>query len=137
MKMIHCLWSQSFSCFVSNIAACIFVLKGCEHIIIFINVTYIYMLHICIYKIYNIISLLSTIVKFHIRIFVWNQSSSLLKGFHDFYFELMNVLIISLSCLLHNDFHSSLFIYSCMLRGGVGHVSCLNINSNSLFHICN
>ena len=43
----------------------------------------------------------------------------------------------SLSCLLHDGFHSCLFLYSCMLRGSVGHVSCLNINWNSLFYICN
>ena len=60
-----------------------------------------------------------------------------LKGNHDFYFELMKMLSISQSCLLHDGFHSCLFLYSCMLRGSVGHVSCLDINRNSRFYICN
>ena len=58
-----------------------------------------------------------------------------LKGTHDLYFELMKVLSISLSCLLHDGFHSCLFLYSCMLRGSVVHVS--DINRNSRFYICN
>ena len=58
-----------------------------------------------------------------------------LKGTHDLYFELMKVLSISLSCLLHDSFHSCLFLYSCMLRGSVVHVSCLDINRNSRFYI--
>ena len=58
-----------------------------------------------------------------------------LKGTHDLYFELMKVLSISLSCLLHDGFHSCLFLYSCMLRGSVVNVS--DINRNSRFYICN
>ena len=37
-----------------------------------------------------------------------------LKGTHNLYFELIEVLSISLSCLLHDGFHSCLFLYSCM-----------------------
>ena len=33
-----------------------------------------------------------------------------LKGTHDLYFELIKVLGITLSCLLHDDFHSCLFL---------------------------
>ena len=56
--------------------------------------------------------------KISLKIFVWNQAS-LLKGTHDLYFELMKVLGISLSCLLHDGFHDCLFLCSCMLRGSV------------------
>ena len=38
-----------------------------ENINIFINVTYLYMLHVCIYKIHNMIRLFCTKVKFHIK----------------------------------------------------------------------
>ena len=61
----------------------ILVLQGCkqspslgqtvsllrENINIFINIIYLYMLHICIYKIHNMIPLLCTKVKFHINLF--------------------------------------------------------------------
>ena len=57
--------------------------------------------------------------------------SSLLQGTHDLYFELIKVLGISLSYLLYDGFHSCLFLYSCMLRGSAGRVSCLNTNRNS------
>ena len=45
-----------------------------------------------------------------------------IKGTHDLHFELLTVFGISLSCLLYDDFHSCLFLYSCMLRGGVSYV---------------
>ena len=70
--------TSTLLCFVSNIAVCIFVYKGCKQtnfftttrcypISIFIVVTYLYMLRICIYKIYNMIPLLCTKVKFLIK----------------------------------------------------------------------
>ena len=99
--------------FVSNIAVHLFFYKVVnnqtpslrqdvsllrENINIFprINVIYLYMLHICIYKIYSMIQLLCTKVKFCLNI-------CLESGFitfnvtHDLYFEYMKVLGISLS----------------------------------------
>ena len=84
------------------------------------------MLHVCIYKMHNMIRFFCTKVKFHIKCLFWNQAS-LLKGTHDLYFELMKVLGISLSCLLHDGFHGCVFLFRCMLRGSVGQVSGLNI----------
>ena len=74
--------------------------------------------------------------KFHINICL-ERGFITLKGTHDLYFELTKVFSISLSCLLLDGFHSCLFMYSCMLRGSVGNVSCLNINRNTLSYICN
>ena len=80
--------ASTLFCFESNILARIFVYKvinnqtpsllQCvsllrENINIFINVAYLYMLHICTYKLknmislYNMIPLLCTKVKFHIK----------------------------------------------------------------------
>ena len=64
------------------------------------------------------------------KLFSWNQAS-LLKGTHDVHLELMKVLGISLSCMLHDGFHSCLFLHSCMLRGSVNRVSRLNIYRNN------
>ena len=68
------------------------------------------------------------------KIFVWSQASLLLKELTIFiYFELINVFDTMGSCLLHNDFHSCLFLYSCMIQGSGGHVSCISMYRN----ICN
>ena len=68
------------------------------------------------------------------KILVWSQASLPLKELAIFiYFELINVFGITRSCLLHNDFHSCLFLYSCMLQGSGGHVSCISMYRN----ICN
>ena len=66
--------ASTLFCFVSNIAVCIFLLRGFkqsnsltttrENINIFNNVTYLNMFHICIYRIYNMIPLLCTKVNF-------------------------------------------------------------------------
>ena len=70
--------ASTLFCFVSNIAVCIFLLRGgCKQsnsltttreniniFNIFKNVTYLNMFHICIYRIYNMIPLLCTKVNF-------------------------------------------------------------------------
>ena len=66
--------------------------------------------------------------KISYEILVWSQASLLSKELTIFiYFELINVFGTMRSCLLHNDFHSCLFLYSCMLQGSEGHVSCISI----------
>ena len=76
-KGLHCLWPQRCFAYIKycNIS------QGCkpipslrqtvsllrENINIFINVTYLYMLHVCMYKIHNMIRLLCTKVKFYIK----------------------------------------------------------------------
>ena len=123
-----------------------------ENTNIFKNVSYLCILHICVYKIYKhiykcFISMYLTYLriqniqfrdsvqsKISHKILVWSQASLLLKELMIFiYFELINVYGIMLSCLLHNDFHSCLFLYSCMLQGSGGHVSCISMYRN----ICN
>ena len=108
-----------------------------ENINIFMNVTYWNMFIICIYNIYNIIPLLCKKVKFHIKYLFGNRLCYTPKEPMIFISNLWKCLSISLSCLLHDGFHSCLFLYSCMLRCSVGHVSCQNINRNSLSYICN
>ena len=56
--------------------------------------------------------------KISYKILVWRQASLLLKELTIFiYFELINVFGTMGSCLIHNDFHSCLFLYSCMIQG--------------------
>ena len=90
-KRLHCLWPEPY--FASYQILQYIDLQGCkqipslrqivsllrENINIFINVTYLYMLHVCIYKIHNMIRLLYK-SKISYKIFVWNQVSLLLKG---------------------------------------------------------
>ena len=103
-----------------------------ENTNIFTNVSYLCILHICLYKIYNSVTLFKGKISY--KILVWSQASLLLKELTIFiYFELINVFGIMRSCLLHNDFHSCLFLYSCMLQGSGGHVSCISMYRN----ICN
>ena len=103
-----------------------------ENTNIFTNVSYLCILHICVYKIYNSVTLFKGKISY--KILVWSQASLLLKELTIFiYFELINVFGIMRSCLLHNDFHSCLFLYSCMLRGSGCHVSCISMYRN----ICN
>ena len=83
-----------------------------ENTNIFTNVSYLCILHICVYKIYNSVTLLKGKISY--KILVWSQASIFLKELTIFiYFELINVFGIMCSCLLHNDFHSCLFLYSC------------------------
>ena len=97
-----------------------------DNINIFINVSYLCMLNICVYKIYSSMTLSK--IKFHIKYFL-EPSFITLEGTHDLYlFRNINVFGIMLSCLLHNDFYSCLYLYSCMVQGSVGHVSCIGIN---------
>ena len=103
-----------------------------ENTNIFTNVSYLCILHICIYKIYNSVTLFKGKISY--KILVWSQASLLLKELTIIiYFELINVFGIMRSCLLHNDFHSCLFLYSCMLQCSGGHVSCISMYRN----ICN
>ena len=104
-----------------------------ENTNIFTNVSYLCILHICIYKkIYNSMTLFKGKISY--KILVWSQASLPLKELTIFiYFELINVFGIMRSCLLHNDFHSCLLLYSCMLHGSGGHVSCISMYRN----ICN
>ena len=104
-----------------------------ENTNIFTNVLYLCILHIWIYKIYNSVTLFKG--KISHKILVWSQASLLLKEptiFIYLTFDL-NVYGIMQSCLLHNDFHFCLFLYSCMLQGSGGHVACISMYSN----ICN
>ena len=72
---------------------------------IFTNVSYLCILHICIYKIYNSVTLFKAKISY--KILVWSQASLLLKELAIFiYFELINVFGTMGSCLIHNDFHS-------------------------------
>ena len=97
-----------------------------ENTNIFTNVSYLSILHICVYKIYNPVTLFKDKISY--KILVWSQASLLLKELTIFiYFELINVFGIMRSCLLHNDFHSCLFLYSCILQGSGGHVSCISM----------
>ena len=50
-----------------------------ENVNIFINVAYLYMLHVCIYNIHNIIRLLCTKVQFHIK-YLFGTRLHYLKG---------------------------------------------------------
>ena len=78
---------------------------------VFTNVSYLCILHICVYKIYNAVTLFKGKISY--KILVWSQASLLLKELTIFiYFEFINVFGIMRSCLLHNDFHSCLFLYS-------------------------
>ena len=73
------------------------------------------------------------------KILVRNQAFRLffLKGSHDLYIERIKVVDISLSRLPHDGFYSWLFLYSCMFQRSVCHVSCLDMNRNSLSYIRN
>ena len=89
-------------------------------------------LHICVYKIYNSLTLFKGKISY--KVLAWSQSSLPLKELTIFiYFELINVFGIMWSCLLHNDFHSCLFLYSCMLQGSGDHVSCISMYR----YVCN
>ena len=104
-----------------------------ENTNIFTNVSYLCILHICIYKIYNSVTLFKGKISY--KILVWSQASLLLKELTIFiYFELINnVYGIMRSCLLHNDFHSCLFLNSCMLEDSGVNVTCISMYRN----ICN
>ena len=104
-----------------------------ENTDMFTNVSYLCILHICIYKIYNSVTLFKGKISY--KILVWSQASLLLKELTIFiYFELINnVYGIMRSCLLHNDFHSCLFLNSCMLEDSGGNVTCISMYRN----ICN
>ena len=103
-----------------------------ENTNIFTNVSYLCILHICVYKINNSVTLFKGKISY--QILVWSQASLLLKELTIFiYFEIINVFGTLGSCLLHNDFHSCLFLYSRMLQGSGGHVSCISMYRN----ICN
>ena len=94
---------------------------------------HIYVSYIFAYtKIYNSMTLFKG--KSSYKILVWSQASFPLKELKIFiYFVLINVFGIMRSCLLHNDFYSCLFLYSCMLLGSGGHVSCISMYRN----VCN
>ena len=94
---------------------------------------HIYVSYIFAYtKIYNSMTLVKG--KSSYKILVWSQASLPLKELTIFiYFELINVFGIMRSCLLHSDFHSCLFLYSCMPHGSGVHVSCISMYRN----ICN
>ena len=95
-----------------------------ENTNIFTNVSYLCILHICVYKIYNSVTLFKGKISY--KILVWSQASILLKELTIFiYFELINVFGIMRSCLLHNDFHSCLFLYSCMLQEAMFALACI------------
>ena len=97
---------------------------------IFTNVSYLCILHICIDKIYISSTLLKGKISY--KILIWSQASLLLKELTIFiYMELINVYGIMRSCLLHNDFHTCLFLYSCMLEGSGGHVTCISMYRNT------
>ena len=97
---------------------------------IFTNVLYLCILH-AYTKIYNCMTLFKG--KSSYKILVWGQALLPLKELTIFiYFELINVFGIMRSCLLHNDFHSCLFLYSCMLQGSGGHVSCISMYATFL-----
>ena len=103
-----------------------------ENTNIFTNVSYLCITHICVYKIYNSVTLFTGKISY--EILVWSQASLLLKELTIFiYFELINVFGIMRSCLLYNDFHNCLFLYSCMLQRSGGHVSCISMYRS----ICN
>ena len=106
-----------------------------ENTNIFTHVSYLCILHICVYKIYNSMTLFKGKISY--KILVWSQSSLPLKELTVFiYFEL-NVFGIMRFCLLHNDFYSCLFFYSCILQGSGGHVSCISMYRNiSNFPTC-
>ena len=82
------------------------------NIIVYINVIYIFALQDIQYN---------SITQYNSKILYKNiclePGFITLRGTHDLYFKLMKVLGISLSCLLHDDFYSCIFLYSCMLRG--------------------
>ena len=86
----------------------------------FINVTYLYMLHVCIHKMHNNYdSIFLYKGKFHIKCLFGTRHHSF-KGTHDLYFELMKVLDILLCYLLHDSFRGCLFLSSCVCLGSVG-----------------
>ena len=100
-----------------------------ENTNIFSNVSYLCILHICVYKIYNSTTLFKGKISY--KILIWSLSSLPSKALTIFiYFELINVFGIMRSCLFHNDFHSCLFLYSCMFQGSGGHVSCISMYRN-------
>ena len=91
---------------------------------------HIYVSYIFAYtKIYNSMTLFKG--KSSYKILVWSQASLRLKALTIcIYFELLNVFGIMRSCLLHSDFHSCLFLYSCMLQGNGVHVFCISMYRN-------
>ena len=101
-----------------------------ENTNIFTNVSYLCILHICVYKIY----ISSTLFKGKIsyKILVWSQASLLLKGLTIFiYFKLINVFCIMRSCCASQRYpYNCQFLYSCMLQGSGGHVSCISMDRN-------
>ena len=91
------------------------------------------MLNICVYEIYTNNSMTLSKIKFHINTHL-EPSFITLEGTHDLHvYRNINAFGIMLSCLLHNDFYSCLFLYRCMIQGSVGHFSCIGINRK----ICN
>ena len=83
-----------------------------ENTNIFTNVSYLCILHICIYKIYNSVTLFKGKISY--KILVWRQASLLLKELTIFiYFELKNnVYGIMRSCLLHKSTISIVVFFS-------------------------
>ena len=100
-----------------------------ENTNIFTNVSYLCILHICIYKIYISSSLLKGKISY--KILFWSQSSLPLKELRVFiYFELSNVVGITLSCFASQRYPRRLFLYSCMLQGSGSHVSYISMFRN-------
>ena len=74
-----------------------------ENTNIFTIVSYLCILHICVYKIYNSVTLFKGKISY--KILVWSQASLLLKELTIFtYFELINVYVIIRSCFASQQF---------------------------------